>query len=398
MKKLAFRGADIYTPDRHIKHGTVLVSAGRIEAVDPAADLQTSSDYLEIDARQLIIAPGYIDGQTHGGNGSDFMESSPGQIASIMGWMASTGVTGALPTIATSSLDDQLDYVRNLRQVQQEKPPGAAILGIHLEGPYISREHHGAQPSAFIRDPSIPEINQVIQASQGNIRIITMAPELPGALEFIKHVTSQGIVAAAGHTDATYDQVIAAADAGLSRVTHLFNAMTGLHHRQPGVVGAALVRDELYAELILDGEHVHPAAAKIAIRAKGLSRIVLVTDATQAAGLKDGVYVRPGDRKIVVKDGAARLESGILAGSVLTLDQAVRNAVHLLGLTLTEAFAIASRVPAESLGLGHSKGSLAPGKDADLLVLSKDLRVLLTLVCGRVVYQDPEFTTELPMG
>lgn len=397
MNKFAFRGADIYTPDRHIEQGTVLVAAGRIDAVGSATDLQTSPDYLEIDARHFIIAPGYIDGQTHGGNGSDFMESSPEQIAGIMGWIASSGVTGAMPTIATSSLDDQLNYIRNLRQVQQEDPPGAAILGIHLEGPYISREHHGAQPSAFIREPSIPEIEQAIQASQGNIRIITLAPELPGALEFIKHVSAQGIVASAGHTDATFEQIIAAADVGLSRITHLFNAMTGLHHRHPGVVGAALIRDDIYAELILDGEHVHPAAALAAIRAKGLNRIVLVTDATQAAGLRDGVYVRPGDRKIVVKDGAARLESGILAGSVLTLDQAVRNAVHLLGLPLNEALAIASRVPAESLGLEGSKGSLAPGKDADLLVLSQDLNVLLTMVRGKVVYQDPGFTPKIPM-
>jgi N-acetylglucosamine-6-phosphate deacetylase len=396
MNKFAFRGADIYTPDRRIENGTLLVSEGRVEAIDPTRDLQSSQDYLEIDARQLIITPGFIDAQTHGGNGYDFMESTPEQIAGIMRWMASTGVTGALPTIATCSLADQLQYIRNLCQVQQKNPPGTAILGIHLEGPYISREHHGAQPSAFIRDPSIPEIEQAIQASQGIIRLITLAPELPGALEFINHVTSQGIVAAVGHSDATYEQVIAAADAGLSRATHLFNAMTGLHHRQPGVVGAALVRDDLYAEIILDGEHVHPVAVQVAIRAKGLSRIVLVTDATQAAGLKDGVYVRPGDRKIIVQDGAARLESGILAGSVLTLDQAVRNAVHLLGLSLPDAFAIASRIPAESLGLGGLKGSLAPGRDADLLVLSPDLHVLLTLVRGQVAYQDPVFSSQLP--
>jgi N-acetylglucosamine-6-phosphate deacetylase len=296
-----------------------------------------------------------------------------------------------LPTIATSSLADQLSNIRTIRQAQNHAPPGAAIFGLHLEGPYISREHHGAQPPAYIRNPSIPEIQEAILESQDTIRIITLAPELPGALDFIHYVTERGIIAAVGHSDADYEQFIAAADAGLSRATHLFNAMTGLHHRQPGVVGAVLTRDDIYAELILDGEHVHPVAAQVALRSKGLNRIVLVSDATQAAGLEDGSYVRPGDRKIIVKNGTARLESGALAGSVLTINRAVRNAVEMLDLPLSEALAIASRVPAESLGLGRTKGKLATGMDADLVILSPDLEVLLTLVSGKVAYRAPGF-------
>ena len=396
MNKIAIVGATIYTPDTHLKNGVILVVDGKIEAVGSVGQIKPAQDYKTIAVNGQIVAPGFIDTQTHGGNGYDFMEATPDQISEILAWMASTGVTGVLPTIATSSLADQLSNIRRIRQVQVQTPPGATILGLHLEGPYISREHHGAQPPAYIRDPSIPEIKEAIEASQNTIRIITLAPELPGALDFIRYIAEQGIIAAVGHSDADYDQFVAAAQAGLSRATHLFNAMTGLHHRQPGVVGAVLTSDDIYAELILDGEHVHPVAAQVAVRAKGINRLMLVSDATQAAGLQDGSYVRPGNRKIIVKNGTARLELGTLAGSVLTIDRAVQNAVKMLGLKLSEAFAIASRVPAESLGLGTSKGRLAPGMDADLVVLSQELEVLLTLVAGRVVYRAPTFV--MPMA
>lgn len=396
MNKIAFVHADIYTPDALVEDGAILVSNGRIEAVDRPENLGSLEAYSVIDATGQIIAPGFIDGQTHGGVGYDFMDAAPEQIAAILKWSASTGVTGLLPTVATTSLENQIGGVRNLCEVQKERPPGAAILGIHLEGPYICREKRGAQPENFIRDPSIPEIESVLQVAEGNVRLITLAPELDGALDFIRYITAQGVIASIGHSSATYEQVIRAADAGLSRATHLFNTMTGLNHRHPGAVGAALSRDDIYVEIILDGHHVHPAAAQVALRAKGVDRVVLVTDATQAAGLEDGVYIRPGNRKVVVKNRTVRLESGELAGSILTMDQAMRNATEMLALPLSEALALASRVPAESLGFGEYKGSLKPGKDADLVALSKDLQVLLTMVGGQVMHRSGRTNQPLP--
>lgn len=389
MNKIAFLHGSVYTPDILIEDGAVLVSNGRIEAVDSLKNLGSFDDFYKVDITGQIIAPGFIDGHTHGGNGYDYMEATPEQIQSLMKWLTTTGVTGVLPTIASASLEHQIEYVRFLSEVKKSALPGAAILGIHVEGPYISHEKRGAQPESCIREPRISEVQEVLKASEGNVRLVTLAPELDGALDFIRYLTSQGVIASIGHSNADYDQVLQAADAGLSRATHLFNAMTGLHHRDPGAVGAALQRDEIYVELILDGHHVHPAAALIAIKAKGINKVALVTDATQAAGLSDGTYIRPGGRKVIVRDNTVHLESGGLAGSVLTMDQAVRNSVNMLALPLNETFALASRVPAESLGFGGSKGSLRAGMDADLVILSNVLQVLLTMVCGKVEFRSP---------
>jgi N-acetylglucosamine-6-phosphate deacetylase len=214
---------------------------------------------------------------------------------------------------------------------------------------------------------------------------VTLAPELPGADELIRYLVAEGVVVSAGHSNATYEQTLDAIQAGVSRVAHLYNGMSPFTHREPGVTGAALDQEHVYAELILDGLHIHPAAARIAIHAKGLERIVLVTDATQAAGLGEGAYVRPGNRKITVKDGAARLESGTLAGSVLSMDRAVANACDFLSIGLDQAIRLASRNAAESLFL-PTKGSLAPGFDADVILFDEEVRIRATIVAGKKVY------------
>jgi N-acetylglucosamine-6-phosphate deacetylase len=277
--------------------------------------------------------------------------------------------------------------VARLRRVKERRPGGAAFLGIHLEGPYINPAKRGGQPLEPIRLPSIPEMDQLIEASGHNIRLVTLAPELPGALDLIRFLTSQGIVSSAGHSEATYVQMVMAVEAGLTRATHLYNGMPSLGHRNPGIVGAVLTLDAIYAELILDGVHIDPVAAQVALRAKGIDRIVLVTDATQAVGMDAGAYVRPGNRKIIVRDDAAWLESGSLAGSVLTMNRAVANATRFLHLPLADALALASRVAAQSLGAGATKGVLAPGMDADLVLLGEDMDIRMTMIAGKVVYR-----------
>lgn len=387
MVDLVIHNGRLITPDGVISDGVVHISAGKITAAGPAARYPIPPEAAAIAAQGRWIAPGLIDGQTHGGAGFDYMEAAPEEIARVLRWAASNGVTGLLPTLATAGREDLLAMIRNLVSVQNQRPDGAAILGLHIEGPYISQGKRGAQPAQAIRQPDIDEMKELIDASGGSIRIVTLAPELPGALELIAFLSREGIVPSLGHSEAGYDQVIAAADAGLRRATHLFNGMTGFNHREPGAVGAVLVRDDIYAELILDGVHVHPAAAQVALRAKGPERIVLVTDSTQAAGLGDGVYIRPGNRKVIVENGVARLESGSLAGSVLTLNRAVANAMQFMKLDLPEALALASKVAAESIGFGETKGSLQAGKDADVIIVEDDLTVHTTVVDGRVVYQ-----------
>jgi N-acetylglucosamine-6-phosphate deacetylase len=386
-KDLAILHGNIVTPDRTLSEGDLLIREGKILVLGPTGSTPIPPDAEQIDARGLIVAPGYIDAHTHGGNGHDYMDSSLEDIRSTLRWLPSTGVTAVLPTLASAELKDALEMVARLHEVQEHQVAGEPILlGIHLEGPYLSMAKRGAQPEKAIRKPSIAEMEQLIEASDCSIHLVTLAPELPGALELIHFLVQRGIVVSAGHTEASCAQVMAAAQAGLSRVTHLYNGMSSFDHRNPGIIGAALTNDAIYAELILDGIHVDPVAANVALRAKGIDKVVLMTDATQAAGRGDGVYIRPGNRRITVKEGAARLDSGSLAGSVLTLDRAVRNAVNLLHLPLADAVTLATRSAANSLGLGAAKGTLAPGKDADIVILGENLEVRSTLVGGVVVY------------
>jgi N-acetylglucosamine-6-phosphate deacetylase len=260
---------------------------------------------------------------------------------------------------------------------------GAAILGIHLEGPYLCDAHRGAQDPRHLRAPDLGELDRLLDA--GPVRLVTLAPELPGALAAIERLVDAGVVAAVGHTGATYDQAAAAFDAGATHAAHLFNGMRAFHHREPGVIGAALDRPDVVCELICDGLHAHPAAMRLAHRVKGAGGAVLITDAMQATGLGDGRY-RIGDLPVVVRDGRAELaDSGTLAGSTLTMGAAVRNAVRLMGISLPDAIRMAAATPARVLGLEHRKGMLAPGRDADLVVLEDDLAVRATMVGGRWV-------------
>jgi N-acetylglucosamine-6-phosphate deacetylase len=327
-----------------------------------------------------VLVPGFVDVHVHGGAGADFMDGDEDATRSILAHHVRHGTTALAATTLSASRDDLIGALRAIRRVADAAEPGiAAIAGVHLEGPYINAAFAGAQDRSSLRDPDAEELEALLEAVGPLPAIMTIAPELPGALELIRRFSGR-ITFSIGHTAADHATAVKALELGASHFTHLFNAMTPLHHREPGVVGAALASRTATAELIADG--IHLAAPVIRIAVNGMpSRIALVTDAMRACGLKDGTY-KLYDYDVRVADGAARLTDGTLAGSVLTMETAVRNAVVLAGLPLEAVIPLSTEVPARLLGLGARKGRIAAGCDADLVLLDDELRVARVFVAG----------------
>ncbi len=379
------RGGEIITPDRQIEDGVIILHDGRIAAIEEQRQVTESPvNTRVIEADGLLVLPGLIDVHVHGGAGSDAMDATPQALDQMSSFFLKHGVTSYLPTTITNSPEATIQAIENVLQYRPSQP-GAHPLGLHLEGPYLCRSHRGAQPAEWLRSPDPQEYRAWFDA--GGIRLITLAPELPGVLDLIREGAGQGIHFSAGHTEASYEQVRQSADAGLDHATHTFNGMTGLHHREPGAVGAALLDERIFCEVIADGIHVHPAVLRLLARLKGVERTVLVTDAMRAAGLEDGVYDL-GGQDITVEGGIARTASGSLAGSTLTLNQAVKNMVQLAGLAIPQAVAMATTTPAASLGLAGQIGSLQPGAQADVILVDEDFQVRLAVIQGEVVFED----------
>ena len=376
------RGGQVLTPDETLDGYAVVIEDRRIVQVTDAA--LPRADRV-IDAAGLRVIPGLIDVHVHGAMGSDVMDATPEALASMETFFLQHGVTAYLPTTITASPDALLAALTNVASA----PPsaGAQRLGAHLEGPYVAAGQRGAQPEAWLRAPD--PLEYAAWFAGGVVRWITLAPELPGAFELIASGSGRGVRLSAGHTEATYEQLCQASDWGVRHATHTFNGMRGLHHRQPGAVGAVLTDDRIYAELIADGVHVHPAVVKLAVRAKGIHRITLVTDAMRATGLTDGAYDL-GGQTIDVRDGVARTAAGALAGSTLTLNRAVCNAQRFAGLSPNAALAMATRVPAEALGLGGLKGVLQPGADADVVLVDHDWHVHAAIVGGVLAFTNAD--------
>jgi N-acetylglucosamine-6-phosphate deacetylase len=334
------------------------------------------------------IAPGYVDIHIHGCQGHDVMDGTSEALQGIAQGLAMHGVTGFLATTLTADLQrlvQVLDLCRQFANGQEGARAGAQLLGVHLEGPWINKRYRGAQNEAHVVSPSVADAKALLVAAGGLLKVVTLAPEQPQATEVITYLHQQGVKASVGHTDATYEHVKAALEHGLSHVTHCFNAMRGLHHREPGVVGAAMHHDELTTELIADGVHVHPVVMSILYRIKQAARLVLVSDSMRAVGLGDGEYDL-GGLQVQMKNGEARLEDGTLAGSTLTLERAVQNMVRLCHVSVPDAVAMASSTPATVIGYGDRKGRLAAGYDADFLVLDDELNVCKTFVGGELAY------------
>jgi len=376
---VAIKG-DILTPHRLIPGGVVVVEGSKIREVNPE-DVEKGE---VIDMTGCIVAPGFVDIHVHGGGGYDVMDPSPGALDGLSMFLAQGGVTSFLPTTYTAPRNAILEAARGVKGAMEKGTKGARVLGLHMEGPYISPERCGAQNRDHVRKPDIGELGEVDGESGGNLRVVTMAPEVEGALGAIAWLNSRGKTAAAGHTDATYEEAAAAFDAGMSHVSHLFNGMRPFHHREPGVVGAALGDERVTVELIADGFHVHPAALKMAVRLKGVESTALVSDSIAPAGMSDGEYDF-GGLKISVREGRSLLDSGRLAGSTIRLCDAVRSMVELADSSIAEAVEMATLIPARIAGVEDRKGSLVPGMDADITVLDRNFSVMLTMVEGRIV-------------
>lgn len=338
-----------------------------------------------VDGAGCYVVPGLVDIHTHGAAGFDFMSVKPESMDSLSLFYASRGVTGIVPTTITSSAEEILEAVRNIRKAVERGTEGAQILGIHLEGPFINKKFKGAHDEGYITIPSVELLEKLVAESGGNVRLITVAPELPGADELLQAFSGRGITFSAGHSSLGYKEALEAFDRGFTHVTHLFNAMPGIHHREPGLTGAALDAGNVTVEIIADGVHVNQAVLRMVTRCKPVEKVVLISDSTMATGLQEGVYDL-GGQKIIISGGAARLENGTLAGSTLTVLDAVRNMVQW-GLRLEDAITMASTVPAKVIRMGDRKGSLDEGKDADVVLLDEKLNVRMTVVGGRVVYR-----------
>ncbi|AGL21313.1 N-acetylglucosamine-6-phosphate deacetylase [Actinoplanes sp. N902-109] len=357
-------------------HGRV-VRPGAVVPGFVEVDGPTIRSVEEAPAGDDIIVPGFVDLHCHGGGGHTFTRGDAGDAAQAASFHLAHGTTTMLASLVSSPYDLMRDATAAYLPLIEQ----GAIAGIHFEGPYLSSARCGAQNPEFLRDPSIDELTALLELAGGGIRLVTVAPELPGALDAIRFLAGHGVTAAIGHTDATYEQVLAGVAAGATVGTHVFNGMPPMHHREPGPVVALLDSPTIICELVADGIHLHDGTLRFAAHATGPDRAVLITDAMDAAGMPDGEY-ELGGQAVVVADRVARLaRNGSIAGSTLTMDAAFRQAVGA-GLALPAAAAMASTTPARVLGLTDEVGALAAGLRADLVVLSPDLRVKRVMRAG----------------
>jgi len=383
---IVIKNGMVITPSKTIEKGVVVFEDGKITAVGQKNRAKVPRNAKLLDASGKIVAPGFIDIHVHGGKGRDVMDASYEAVKDMAKFLVSHGTTSFVPTTISTPRSELLRTVKAVKTAMEKGTDGAEVLGAHLEGPYINPEKRGAHDVNYVRLPSMDEVEEIWEASNRAVKIVTLAPELEGSKTLIQKLKELGIVASIGHSNATYIQAVDAVKRGVRHATHMFNRMRGFDPREPGVVGAVLVHDELTAELICDGIHVHLAAMNLLIRVKGPERVVLVTDAIRAAGMPDGEYVL-GEQRIIVKDGVSRLESGDFAGSTLTMDRAVRNIMKLVGTPLQTAVKMATINPAAVINVDGNKGSLEPGKDADIVIIDDEINVHLTIAKGKTVYR-----------
>jgi N-acetylglucosamine-6-phosphate deacetylase len=386
MPTTAIHASRILTPDDEINDGVIVVEGSRIAAIGHRDEMRLPPDAVDFVATGMTVIPGFVDVHIHGAGGHDVMEGDARALDRITSTVARHGTTSIVATTVTAPVDETCHslqgiarYIRAHENTETDHL-AAEIVGIHLEGPFISKARRGVHPPDALAKPSIEMLGRFIEAADGLVKILTVAPELPGALELIAAAVAAKIVAAIGHTDANYDQARAAIQAGARHAAHMYNAMRPFEHRDPGVVGAILTDPEVTAEVIADLVHVAGPAIQVLIGTKGFDTVLLVSDGIAATGMPDGNY-RLGNFEVSVKDGVARNSEGKLAGSTLTLDRALRNVVGL-GVPLQDAVRMATVLPARRLGLAGKKGIIAVGADADLVALTSDLRVAGVMTRG----------------
>jgi N-acetylglucosamine-6-phosphate deacetylase len=391
MSLLALVSCQLFTPLEAIGDAVLLIEDGVIRKVGPRQAVIVPPGAREVNLGDRILAPGFLDVHIHGGAGHDVMEGTREALEAVARSIFEHGTTGFVPTTLTAPPETLCAALGGLRAAlaawNTTEGAMAAPLGIHLEGPFISAPCRGAHPAAHLQQPSIPILQRLLDASGDWLSILTLAPELDGADELQRFAQQRGVRVALGHSNATYEQAMRAIAAGATHAVHVFNAMRPFTHRDPGILGAALTDDRVWAEVIADGVHVDGAALRLLVRAKQASRTVLVTDAVSATGMCPGQYLLGGMEIILGDDPRTGLPScrnrqGALAGSVLTQDRAVRNMVAMTGVSLLEAVRMASYNPACLLGLEQRKGWLREGADADLVLLQPDGSVAGAMVGG----------------
>ncbi|MFZ0332883.1 MAG: N-acetylglucosamine-6-phosphate deacetylase [Candidatus Acidiferrales bacterium] len=378
MGSTIIHAARALTPLQEITDAAVVFQDGRITAVESRAGIVAPAGAREISARDATIVPGFVDVHVHGAGGHDVMSSTEEALTTIASTVARHGTTSLVATTVTAPPDEtrrSLEGISRyiLNPANRAADATAEIIGIHMEGPFISPTRRGVHPAGAIANPSVTLLDRYLEAAAGTVRILTLAPEIPGALELVERGYAKGLVVALGHTDATYEQARTAIFRGARHAVHVFNAMRPFSHRETGVLGAVLTDPNVTAEVIADGVHVDDPAIRLLLAAKGTDLVLLVSDGTAATGMRDGSY-RLGTFDVTVSDGVCRNREGKLAGSTLTLDRAVQHMVRL-GVPLIEAIRMATFNPARRVGMETRKGVLAPGADADVILLTPELKV-----------------------
>jgi len=375
-----FKDSVIYVAGLGLYKTSLSINQGKISSLNSApADAMSLPE-------DLIVVPGFINRHAHGANHSDAMYPSYKDLHNIALTLASEGITTFLATTMTQTPDNIDQALKNIREYIKKHPDaGALVYGVHLEGPFISKKHKGAQPEHAIVPADVDSFKHYQTTSGNNIKQVTLAYEENGEA-LVKYLVSQGIVASLGHSDATAKDLQAAADVGLTSLTHTFNAMRPLHHREVGALGAALLDERIYLEVIADLIHVSKEALQVLYRLKGPKKVTLVTDSIEASHMPDGIY-QLGGQEVIVKGNEARLSSGSLAGSTLLMNDAIRNFKEVNNLSLTEAIDLATINPARCLGIDSIKGEIALGKDADFTVIDQDLQVYMTVRNGKMIYK-----------
>ncbi|WP_347548239.1 N-acetylglucosamine-6-phosphate deacetylase [Pseudalkalibacillus hwajinpoensis] len=378
----------VYAAQETILNGYIEVKNGQIDRIGHFSErVAKDNETVYTLSGKVSLLPGMIDVHIHGVNGADTMDATIEALDVMTEALPKEGTTSFLATTITQDAPAIEKAIKNAGEYIQEKQQSgrAEVLGIHLEGPFLNSKRAGAQPPHAILDPDVTLFEKWNKMAGGAIKLVTLAPEKDGGLEIVRYLSNKGIVASIGHSDATYEQVMEAVQNGASHVTHLFNGMRGLHHREPGVAGAALLSNHLKAEVIADGYHVRPEMLALAYQQKTDRGIVLITDAMRAKCLKNGQYDL-GGQDVHVEGGKALLANGTLAGSVLKMNHALTNIQKFTGCTLENAIKMAAENPAKQLGVFDRKGSLAEGKDADLIVLDEAGEVVMTFCKGELAY------------
>lgn len=381
MNNKIIRHVKVHLPHQILPSATVWISNGKLKRIEPSQVLdKIESDAELIDGNGMWLIPGMIDVHIHGANGHDMMDGTEDSIQEVSRACAATGCTSFLATSVSSTIEDLLNMIRSVKSVIGREH-GARIAGIHLEGPYLNPKRKGMQNEKYLRHPNLEEMKYIFQEAGSLIKMVTIAPELHGGLELISYLKEQGVVIAVAHSDATYEEAKLAFAAGASHVTHCFNGMRPIHHRDPGLIVAAFEEPHVSLQAIVDQVHLHPAIVRLMHRLKGPEGMVLITDALQAMGLGDGNYIF-GGHHVTVSEGIARLADGTLASSTVTMNEALR-LTEANGISMEDAVHMASTTPARILGLSH-KGKIEVGYDADLVLMDERYQVQWTMIEGKL--------------